>query len=177
MTAGARRLGAIIAGGQSQRFGSDKAMAMIDGRPMIDHVIAALRPQVDELVICGRAWPGLSSLADYPVQGFGPLGGLCAALDHAARGDFEAVLTAPVDVLPVPANLGDLLSGESAAVFERQYLIGYWPVRYRDALLAHIGEGGRRAFRAWLDTIEVRYAPEPFAMHNVNFVEDMPKEI
>lgn len=177
MTARSRRLGAIIAGGQSRRFGSDKAMATVNGQPMIENVIAALRPQVDALVICGREWPGLLAIADYPVEGFGPLGGLCAALDRAGQLGFDAVLTAPVDVLPVPANLGDLLSGESAAVFERQYLIGYWPARYRDALLAHIQESGRRAFRAWLDTVDVSYVPEPFPMHNVNFVEDMPKEI
>jgi molybdopterin-guanine dinucleotide biosynthesis protein A len=177
MTARSPCLGAIIAGGQSLRFGSDKAIATIDGRAMIDHVIAALRPQVDDLILCGREWAGLRSIPDYPVEGFGPLGGLCAALDHAAREGFGAVLTAPVDVLPIPGNLAALLEGDSPAVFARQYLIGYWPVRYRDPLLAHIRGEGRRAFMAWLDTTDVRYVPEPFAMHNVNFLKDMPKEI
>ena len=36
-------LGAIIAGGRSTRFDSDKALAMIGGDP-----------QVDRLVMCGR---------------------------------------------------------------------------------------------------------------------------
>ena len=36
------RLGAVIAGGRSSRFGSDKAMALWQGRPLIDHAIDRL---------------------------------------------------------------------------------------------------------------------------------------
>jgi molybdopterin-guanine dinucleotide biosynthesis protein A len=167
-------LGAIIAGGKSRRFGSDKALALVDGRPMLDHVADALAAQVDEMVICGKEWRSWPTLADYPVADFGPLGGLCAALDHASTRGYGAVLTAPVDVLPVPGNLLALLAGETAAVFGRQHLIGYWPVGYRDALVAHILSGGGRAFRAWLDSTDARRIEEPMQMHNVNRQEDLP---
>ena len=40
-------LGAILAGGRSSRFGSDKAFALLNGKPLIDHVIAALAAQTD----------------------------------------------------------------------------------------------------------------------------------
>ena len=50
-------LGAVIAGGRSTRFGSDKALALIGGERLIDRTIAALDPQVDRLVVCGRKWP------------------------------------------------------------------------------------------------------------------------
>jgi molybdopterin-guanine dinucleotide biosynthesis protein A len=52
-----KRLGAIIAGGKATRFGSDKAAALLNGRPLIEHVADGLREQVDALIVCGRAWP------------------------------------------------------------------------------------------------------------------------
>jgi molybdopterin-guanine dinucleotide biosynthesis protein A len=165
-------LGAILAGGKSRRFGSDKALVPIDGRPMLDHVVAALAPQVDALAICGREWPGLLTLPDHPLPGIGPLAGLCAALDHAVRNGFEAVLSVPVDVLPIPGDLRDLLSGNGPAVFERQYLVGWWPAACRDALEEHILSGGSHAFRAWLDLSGARTVVEPVAMFNINRVED-----
>ncbi|MBK7285215.1 MAG: NTP transferase domain-containing protein [Sphingomonadales bacterium] len=44
-------LGAIIAGGKSRRFGSDKTVAELRGKPLIQHVIDGLSPQCDDLVI------------------------------------------------------------------------------------------------------------------------------
>lgn len=55
-------LGAIIAGGLSTRSGSDKALAMIAGRPMIEHAIGSLRPQVESLILCGRSWPDIETI-------------------------------------------------------------------------------------------------------------------
>lgn len=103
-------LGAIIAGGQSRRFGSDKALAEIGGKPLLDHVAEALRRQTDALIVCGREWPGATSIPDRPAPDQGPLGGLCAALRHAADNGFDAVLTAGCDTLPVPAELLSLLN-------------------------------------------------------------------
>ena len=47
-------LGAILAGGQARRFGSDKAQALWRGRRLIDHVADALGSQTTALVVCGR---------------------------------------------------------------------------------------------------------------------------
>src|SRR3546814_3044307 len=68
-------LGALIAGGQSRRFSSDKALTVIEGKPLLNHVIDALQPQVDTLVMCGRKWPELACLADRTEPDHGPLGG------------------------------------------------------------------------------------------------------
>src|SRR2546423_14953878 len=100
-----RVLGAVLAGGRSSRFGSDKAAALIDGRPMLDWVIEALAPQVDEILICGREAPGRICVADRPRTDLGPLGGLNAALQHAAANGFDAVLSAPCDTPRLSADL------------------------------------------------------------------------
>ena len=96
-----RRLGAIIAGGKATRFGSDKAAAMLNGRPLIEHVADGLREQVDRLIVCGRAWPGMDGVEDAPFPDMGPLGGLNAALRYAQQNGFDIVVTAGCDVVPV----------------------------------------------------------------------------
>ncbi|MEY3659058.1 MAG: hypothetical protein RL425_1819, partial [Pseudomonadota bacterium] len=78
-----KRLGLILAGGQSTRFGSDKAAALYQGRPLIDHVADALRPHVDALAVAGRDWPDLIRIEDAPEPGLGPLGGLLGGLIYA----------------------------------------------------------------------------------------------
>lgn len=169
-----RLLGAIIAGGQSRRFGRDKALATINGGPMIDHVVAALRPQVDALVICGRALPGMVMLPDRPQGQIGPLAGLNAALYYAAANGFVGVLCAPVDVLPLPDDLrARLFHGPNPAVFAEQHSIGYWPASLAGALDAYLAEGNRR-IDGWIAVAGAKRIPEPFAMRNINRVEDMP---
>ena len=41
----------VLAGGRSSRFGRDKLVEPIAGRPMLDHVIDRLRPMVADIVV------------------------------------------------------------------------------------------------------------------------------
>lgn len=167
-----RVLGALIAGGRSVRFGSDKARARVSGQAMLDHVIAGVAPQVDALVICGRSWPGLAMLEDRPAGRLGPLAGLNAALRHAAGEGYDAVLSVPVDVLPIPADMAARLRGTGAAVFRTQHLIGWWPTSLATALDAHLA-GGSLSVGSWIAASGARRVDEPCAMRNVNFPEDL----
>ncbi|MFC4426273.1 molybdenum cofactor guanylyltransferase [Deinococcus navajonensis] len=79
---------AITAGGQSRRFGSDKALALLAGRALLDHVAAALEQCPRRLLVAppGRyTLPGWTSVADTR-PGEGPLAGLEAALGAAPPG-------------------------------------------------------------------------------------------
>jgi molybdopterin-guanine dinucleotide biosynthesis protein A len=162
-----RILGAVLAGGASRRFGSDKALAPFGSAPMLDHVVTVLTPQVDELVICGRSWGNLRTLSDATAERIGPLAGLEAALCFASANGFDGVLTAPVDVVPLPHALSVRLTGRQPKVFENQWLIGWWPAPLHAALVEFLATGGRR-WRAWIEHCGATPVAEPHPLHNIN---------
>jgi molybdenum cofactor guanylyltransferase len=171
--AGERILGAILAGGSSARFGSDKAVALLDGQMLFDLVHAGIAPQVDDLFVCGRDWPGITALADRPEPGLGPLSGLCAALFHAQANGFDRVLSVPVDVLPVPKNLVEVLGGAGPSVLESQFLIGLWPAALAPQLEEHLWSG-RRAVRSWIEVSGARYVDDAdLTLFNINRASDL----
>jgi molybdenum cofactor guanylyltransferase len=168
-----RILGAIIAGGSSARFGSDKAVAEIDGQMLFDRVFTGLAPQVNGVVSCGRSWPGLAMLADRPEPKSGPLAGLCAALYHAQANGFDLVLSVPVDVLPVPENLVEVLGDSGPSVLAGQFLVGLWPARLAQQLERHL-LGGQRAVRSWLEATGAMLVDDShLGLVNINRAADL----
>ena len=168
-----RTLGAVIAGGASRRFGSDKAAADLDGKALLERVVAALTPQVEAIALVGHDWPGCETLADRP-PGVGPLGGLAAALAFAAERGFGGVLAVPVDVHPLPCDLVPLLAGEGPAVFADQHMIGWWPSALADELDRFIAGGGR-AVHDWIDAATARRIDDPPGLVNVNTPDDLAR--
>lgn len=168
-----RVLGAILAGGQSRRFGSDKAHAMLAGRSLLDHVVEVLRPQTEGLVLCGRECPGVTTLADRPSAGLGPLGGLNAALLYAHQAGFDAVLCVPLDVHPLPANLRAILEGPGAQVLMVQHAVGFWPAHLHPALERQLVQG-IYPFRSWIEVSgAVSVSDEALGLANINKPEDL----
>ncbi len=93
--------GVIIAGGRASRMGDGgKAFIPLAGKPMIQYVIDALRPQVGELLINANqdldAYRGLGFpvIPDLNSDWQGPLAGILAALQGSSR---EWVQIAPCD--------------------------------------------------------------------------------
>ncbi len=171
-------LGAVLAGGAARRFGSDKALALAHGMPLIDRIAAGLRPQVAAMVLCGRALPGWQTLDDRPRAGLGPLGGLCAALHHAQHAGFDAVLSVASDVLPVSADLAERLGASAtvhAAVVAGQHLLGLWPAALADRLDAHIATSDDRSMRHWIAACKVTIVEIPGPMFNINTPADLAR--
>jgi molybdopterin-guanine dinucleotide biosynthesis protein A len=100
---------AILAGGRGARLGGvDKGLEELAGRPLVAHIIAALEPQCDTLLInANRNQPRYATFG-YPVAADdndeypGPLAGMLSAL-RAARTRY--VLCVPCDAPLLPADL------------------------------------------------------------------------
>jgi molybdopterin-guanine dinucleotide biosynthesis protein A len=170
-----RVLGAILAGGQSRRFGSDKAEALFEGKALLDHVADALRPQVVELVVAGREWPRLPKIADLPEAGIGPLGGLAGALDHAWLHGFDAVLSSSCDVIGLPDDLEKRL-GPGPAIVADLPIIGLWPVSVRDELIEWLSDSANRSVYGFAALISARRVELDTPLRNINRPEDLPSQ-
>ena len=99
----------IVAGGRSSRFaGQDKGLLEFRGKPMVQHIIERLSPQVGRLVINANRNIDEYSKFSLPVIGDllgeyqGPLAGISAALDAATT---PYLLTVPCDCPLVPDDL------------------------------------------------------------------------
>lgn len=162
-------LGAVLAGGESRRFGSDKAQALLGDRRLLDHAVAAIAAHVDRVVVCGGA-----GLPDRPAAGLGPLGGLNAALHHARMIGAAGVLTTGCDSPVFPKAVAIALIGDGAAVLAGHRLLGYWPVELAEVLDAHLALGGDRSIRGWIDRTGARsvaYSGPP--LPNINTPADL----
>lgn len=167
-------LGAILAGGRSRRFGSDKAAAMLNGVALLDHVIARLRPQVDALVICGRDVAGMTCIADRPSSDLGPLGGLNAALRHGAIHGFATVISVPCDTPILPADLAGRLVPHAPAVAAAIPVIGAWPTALAGDLDAYLAMAVDRSMRHWASTCGAQPIELP-VLDNVNSPADLAR--
>jgi len=158
------------------RAGSDKAAALIDGRPMLDWVIDALAPQVDEVIICGREAPGRICVADRPRPDLGPLGGLNAALHYAAANGFDAALSVPCDTPRLPADLraqlGELGDG---AVADGLPVVGLWPARLHSRLDNVLASDESRSMGAWAAQVGARRVVLRDLPANVNTRADLDR--
>jgi molybdenum cofactor guanylyltransferase len=165
-------LGVILAGGRSSRFGSDKALAMVNGRPLIDHVAESLSGQCDALVVAGRIHDGYRCVADRPATGMGPLAGLAGALHHASIAGFGSVLSVGVDALNIPADLRTNLEPAPAYVVG-QPVIGLWPVSALALLAAILGSDERHSMLHFVERIGARSVILENPPANINTPSDL----
>ena len=186
---GAERLAAVIlAGGQGRRMGgADKGLVEYRGRPLIEWVLAALAPQVGEIVISAnrnleryaaygrRVLP--DTLPDFP----GPLAGVLAAL-QAVTADW--LLVVPCDTPHLPADLALRLLGaaqlenvplavaaDDARVHYSCFLVHADQREHLAGFLAR-GERAVRLWQAELSSTRVRFDAAGFA--NINRPDDLP---
>lgn len=167
-----RILGAILGGGQSSRFGSDKALALHQGRALIDHALEALRPHVSALVVVGRDWQGVARVDDLPEPGLGPLGGLLGALTYAEGQGFDAVLSCGCDTLGLTADHVAALT-PAPAVLDALPVIGLWPASARGCLADWLEGANSRSVYGFADHLGARRIVVETPPANINRPEDL----
>lgn len=161
-------MGAVLAGGRSSRFGSDKALALFEGRPLLAHVTDTLVPFVDRVVTVGR-----DDVPDLPSHGLGPLGGIAGALIHAQREGFESVLTIGCDMPRLPEGLvADLLKHMPTWCPDAPVL-GHWPSSLAGSLLVYLDANEDRSVRRWARYVGAVSVVSPSPIANVNTVADL----
>jgi molybdenum cofactor guanylyltransferase len=172
-------VGLLLAGGLSRRMGGgDKTLRLLGGRPLLDHVIERVRPQVAALVLNANGDParfkgfGLPVVADSVSDFAGPLAGILAGLDWTAanRPDCPLVASVASDSPFLPPDLvarlyrgmtdagADLACAASRG--QSHPVIGLWPVHLREALRRAVVDEDIRKVDVW--TGRYRLATVPF---------------
>lgn len=181
-----RTCAVIVAGGRSSRLGREKALEAVRGRRILDRIIATLSAQVEALAINANGDP--SRFAPVELAVFGdlrseigtPLAGLHAALTHAARHGFDAVLTVPSDAPFLPADLLARL-GRPAAIAasggQAHYLTGLWSSgSLRDLELA-MAEAGLPRMQDWARRCNAAAVEWPVTPYDPFFNVNTPDEL
>ncbi|MEO6798797.1 MAG: molybdenum cofactor guanylyltransferase MobA [Rhodanobacter sp.] len=183
--------GLILAGGRGTRMGGkDKGLVEFNGKPMIEHVLAALRPQVAEALISANRneesyrKTGCKVVSDAQTGFAGPLAGISAGMHAVTR---THLLVLPCDGPFVPAWLAQRLWAASAgkddmivAAHDGERLhptFALLPLSVLDDLDAYLASDGHK-----IDTFYYRhsFAPVDFsdypqAFLNINTPEDVEK--
>ena len=185
-------MGAVTAGGQSRRFGTDKARSLLEGRPLLEHVAASLEGCPVRLLIAPPeryALPGWQNVPDLR-PGEGPLAALEAALT-AARAEvgegwlaFAGVdmprLTPAYWALLARARTPEVLAVRALdASGQPQPLAALYHTELLERVTARL-DGGERRLRAAALVEETALVPFselqrvcPGALHNVNTPADL----
>ena len=184
--------GLILAGGLSTRMGGrDKGLQLLEGRPMITHIIERLQPQVGHLLINANqnyeAYEvfGLPMIADVISNFVGPLAGMHAGLSHCTT---PYLLSVPCDCPFFPTDLArrlsDALMSSGAdvayAVMINQNQTEHHPVfclLKRDVMVGlgeYLSEGGRKVL-TWMSSqahVQVVF-DDHSAFLNINTPDDL----
>ncbi len=178
----------VLAGGRARRMGGeDKGLLPLAGRPMVEHIVRALEPQVGAILINANRnleryeTLGLPVVRDRMGDFFGPLVGMASAMERALT---PYLLTVPCDSPFVPADLASRLywaltdAGAELSVAhdgERmQPVFALVDCALLPSLLAYLEAGGRK-IDTWYAQHRVALADfsgRAEAFLNVNTPED-----
>lgn len=173
----------VLAGGQSSRMGSDKAILSLAGQPLVAHALRILRAAGFSASIAGARSPLAAFAPVIEDAHAGPLDGICAALSSCSAAQ---ALFLSVDLPLFPsAGLGYLLqqaslSGAAAAMFSMNGFVQTFPAILDHALLPTLrvrlnaGQGGcLTAFRAGAEVLgrPLRILPVEYLVQAGHFAE------
>jgi molybdenum cofactor guanylyltransferase len=183
--------GLVLAGGRSVRFGGEKAVALLDGRPLLLWAADRLQRSCASVAINVRVGTeadavakanGLPTLYDATGDAAGPLAGVRSGLIWAVKIGARALAVSPCDVplLPEDVFLRLIESAEGGAAMAetsdgRQPLCALWPVAALPPVSEALKGGAHPPTWQVLERLGARKVlfdpPEAFA--NINTREDL----
>ena len=188
-------LGLVLAGGLARRMGGgDKARIKIAGATILQRVLSCLGPQCSRVIINANGDPtrfadtGLDVVADDVPDFAGPLAGILAGLDWAARHapDSKWLASVPGDCPFLPKNLvarlheARIKAGTPLACARsgewRHPVVGLWPVALRGDLRKALVDEHLHKIELWTTRHGVAIADWPAEpidpFFNVNTPQD-----
>lgn len=181
--------GVILAGGEASRMGGqDKGLLALNGRPLIEYVLDALRPQVGQVIINANRHPGSYGRYGCPVikdefDGYcGPLAGMASCLRTVTT---PIMVTVPCDSPFVPGDLVARLYRQMQ-VHDAEISVAHNGERLQpvftmmratvlDSLLVFL-HGGERKIDKWFTRHKVAIADfsgQPDTFLNINTREEL----
>ncbi len=186
--------GVILAGGQGKRMGMvDKGLQLFNGRPMVEHVIKRLRPQVKNLIVNANRNHAVYASFRYPVYAdnpllfSGPLAGFLTGLRHC---ETLYLVTVPCDTPFLPKHLVKTLfrslhnrrADLAVAVSKIGQSDQVHPVfcLMKTSLKPHLEdflENGGRKIDEWYAslTVAMAYFDDTDAFENINTLDELNK--
>lgn len=149
----------ILAGGQSTRMGTDKAVIRFEGQRLIDILIGRFAGKADHILLSAKQdyETGLEIICDDPDAPGGPVGAIfsVAARLQAMQTGMAAFVTVPVDAPFAPPDLIERLSASGVCAVaqddERIHpTFGYWRCDVVNAVRGTHDPGERAPSLQWL---------------------------
>jgi molybdopterin-guanine dinucleotide biosynthesis protein A len=157
----------ILAGGDSQRMGRDKANLLLGDLTLLQHVSANMQQVFPSIVVSvrqPRLEINLPQVCDGQIDA-GPLAGLAAGLGHVTTLWAFVVACDMPFVEPAMVELLGQYRGQYQAVVpvvhgHPQPLAAFYAKSCLGAIRAHLAGGRKNSLRAVLEQLQIRYVGE-----------------
>ncbi|MEM0359646.1 MAG: molybdenum cofactor guanylyltransferase [Hadesarchaea archaeon] len=181
----------ILAGGRSERWGKEKALVEVEGKPLLLHVLERLEGLSEERIISSKPGLGLEVRGVKLVEDFseekGAVIGLLSSLPQV-RSEYVAVVACdhPRANREVLEKLAERAEGRDGAVprWPNGYIEPLYAVYKTESLLKAVREaGGEKRLRKVLEKLDIVYVPveelreadpQLDCFFNLNSPEDLP---
>jgi len=150
-------LGVILAGGRGSRMGTvSKADLILGGETLLSRCLNRLEPQCCDVIVVANAPVNTKQtvISDSITGHLGPLAGILAGLEFAAKSGHDHIVTVAVDTPFFPCDLTPnlLLAGMkhtdgfaiAAAPDGLHGTFGLWPVTLTAPLQKYLNQGHRK---------------------------------
>jgi len=187
-------LGVVLAGGKSQRFGSDKTLVKFGDKSLIEHTVSKIENNFKEILIVSNSDKNAFKknnifLTKDIIDGYlGPLVGVLSAMDWVLKNNknYKWIATFPCDTPLFDQSVVEKIISYTNKTNKklcflknnnkRHNIFGLWSVELKDTLLKDIEKGFRKvenwANKIGCEIIEIN-SENNYNFLNINTKEDL----